>query len=229
MKNITTLRSEKNGSVDVTFTRAVKHQKHLAQFVCSMRSAVDIFNTLRVFTKEPIREQEIKLEWVHAMASHSESINWKYVSIENVLYTPCTAHSASQCVSTWENVALTGLFSVYKFILLFMFNHISNQCQCYHMWLNISKWGGCRQKSFWIRLTNVMCNKVKICQILGNGLRWPLAHIMKEPYLSGVKTWPEKVVNMLCYLFASLTHLQNKTFNHLKYGFLNSWNSNRSI
>ena len=25
-------------------------------------SAVDIFNTLRVFTKEPIREQEIKLE-----------------------------------------------------------------------------------------------------------------------------------------------------------------------
>ena len=28
----------------------------------STRSAVDIFNTLRVFTKEPIREQEIKLE-----------------------------------------------------------------------------------------------------------------------------------------------------------------------
>ena len=27
----------------------------------STRSAVDIFNTLRVFTKEPIREQEIKL------------------------------------------------------------------------------------------------------------------------------------------------------------------------
>ena len=28
----------------------------------SSRSAVDIFNTLRIFTKEPIREQEIKLE-----------------------------------------------------------------------------------------------------------------------------------------------------------------------
>ena len=31
----------------------------LAQSWCSTRSAVDIFNTLRVFTKEPIREQEI--------------------------------------------------------------------------------------------------------------------------------------------------------------------------
>ena len=30
-----------------------------AQSWCSTRSAVDIFNTLRVFTKEPIREQEI--------------------------------------------------------------------------------------------------------------------------------------------------------------------------
>ena len=30
-----------------------------AQFWRSTRSAVDIFNTLRVFTKEPIREQEI--------------------------------------------------------------------------------------------------------------------------------------------------------------------------
>ena len=33
-----------------------------AQSLRSTRSAVDIFNTLRVFTKEPIREQEIKLE-----------------------------------------------------------------------------------------------------------------------------------------------------------------------
>ena len=30
-----------------------------AQSWRSMQSAVDIFNTLRVFTKEPIREQEI--------------------------------------------------------------------------------------------------------------------------------------------------------------------------
>ena len=53
---------KKNGSVDVTFTRAITHQKHLAQSGRSTRSAVDIFNTLRVFTKEPIRDQEIKLE-----------------------------------------------------------------------------------------------------------------------------------------------------------------------
>ena len=50
------------GSVDVTFTRAITLQKHFAQSGHSARSAVDIFNTLRVFTTEPIREQEIKLE-----------------------------------------------------------------------------------------------------------------------------------------------------------------------
>ena len=59
---LTTLPSEKNGSVDVTFM----HQKHLAQFGRSGWSAVDIFNTLCVFTKEPIREQEIKLEYMNA-------------------------------------------------------------------------------------------------------------------------------------------------------------------
>ena len=32
-----------------------------AVWVQYTQSAVDIFNTLRVFTKEPIREQEIKL------------------------------------------------------------------------------------------------------------------------------------------------------------------------
>ena len=41
------------------------HQKHLAQSERSTRSAADIFNTLRVFTKEPIREQEIKLEFMN--------------------------------------------------------------------------------------------------------------------------------------------------------------------
>ena len=56
MKNINnfTQGSEKNGSVDVVFV--------WAQSWRSTRSAVDIFNTLRVFTKEPIREQEIKFE-----------------------------------------------------------------------------------------------------------------------------------------------------------------------
>ena len=62
MKNINNFTHWKNGSVDVTFAHEIMHQKHLAQSGCSTRSAVDIFNTLRVFTKEPIREQEIKLE-----------------------------------------------------------------------------------------------------------------------------------------------------------------------
>ena len=53
---------KQNGSVDVTFAREISHQKHLAQSGRSTRSAVGIFNTLRVFTKEPIKEQEIKLE-----------------------------------------------------------------------------------------------------------------------------------------------------------------------
>ena len=53
---------KKNGSVDVTFTRTITHQNHLAQSGRSTRNAVHIFNTLCVFTKEPIREQDIKLE-----------------------------------------------------------------------------------------------------------------------------------------------------------------------
>ena len=74
-----------------------------------------------------------------------------------------------------------------------------------------------------------MCSKVKICQILDNSLRWPLAHIIQDPYLSGVKTWPEKLAYMLCCSFASLTYLQSGTFYCLKHRFLNSWNSNISI
>ena len=58
---LTTLLSENNGSVDVTFTRTIKQQKHLEQSGRSTPSAVDIFNTLRVFTKKPNREQEIKI------------------------------------------------------------------------------------------------------------------------------------------------------------------------
>ena len=52
---------KKNELVDVTFTHAITHQKHIVQSGRSTQSAVDIFNTLSVFTKEPIREQEIKL------------------------------------------------------------------------------------------------------------------------------------------------------------------------
>ena len=49
-------------SIHKTFTSAITHQKHLAQSGGSTQSAVDIFNTLREFTKEQIGEQEIKLE-----------------------------------------------------------------------------------------------------------------------------------------------------------------------
>ena len=47
-------------------------------------------------------------------------------------------------------------------------------------------------------------------------------HILfKIHNLSGVKTWTEKLLYMLCCLFASLTRLQNETY-CLKHGFLNS-------
>ena len=62
MKHINNFTQWKNGSVDVMFTSKITHQKHLAQSGCSTWSAVDIFNILHVFTREPIRGQEIKLE-----------------------------------------------------------------------------------------------------------------------------------------------------------------------
>ena len=63
----------------MTFARKITHQKHLAQSGRSTRSAVDIFNTLRLFTKEPIREQEIKLECMKA----------EYLDINVKLNLPC--------------------------------------------------------------------------------------------------------------------------------------------
>ena len=52
--------------------RARDHAPKAPRAVCaqsrrSTRSAVDIFNTLRVYTKEPIREQEIKLECMNGI------------------------------------------------------------------------------------------------------------------------------------------------------------------
>ena len=78
MKNIKTLPSEKNGSVDVTFARKITHQKHLAQSGRSTWSAVDIFNTFCIFTKEPIREQEIKMECMNK--------NW--IPLKNEIFVP---------------------------------------------------------------------------------------------------------------------------------------------
>ena len=75
-------------------------------------------------------------------------------------------------------------------------------------------------------LARAMCTKVKICQILDNDL----LHIFFMIHIfSGMETWPEKLVYMLCCLFVSLTCLLNEMFTCLKYGFFNSWNSNKSI
>ena len=60
------------GSVDVMITRAITHQKHLVQSGCSTRSTLYIFNTLRIFTKEPIREH-VKWECNTAYFSHSQN------------------------------------------------------------------------------------------------------------------------------------------------------------
>ena len=68
MKNNNNFTQWKNGSVYVTITRVFTQQKHLAQSGCSTQSALYIFNTLRVFTEKPIREQEIKLSiWIGSM------------------------------------------------------------------------------------------------------------------------------------------------------------------
>ena len=54
-------------------------QKHLAQSGCTTRSAVDIFNTLNIFTKEPIRELEIKLDCMNAYHFMSMTVNRKSI------------------------------------------------------------------------------------------------------------------------------------------------------
>ena len=70
---LTTLPSEKNGSVDVRFTRANTHQKHLAQSGRSTQSAVDIFNTLHVFTLLKSQSENKKLSrsvWIYYKHTH---------------------------------------------------------------------------------------------------------------------------------------------------------------
>ena len=59
MKNINNFTQWKNGSVDVPITCAITQQKRLVQSGHNTQSALYIFNTLLLFTKEPIREQEI--------------------------------------------------------------------------------------------------------------------------------------------------------------------------
>ena len=65
--------------------RDVHAGDHAPKALCAVsgrgtRSAVDIFNTLRIFTKEPIREQEIKLECMNNVQYLCTSIwDLKYI------------------------------------------------------------------------------------------------------------------------------------------------------
>ena len=54
------LPSQKYWSVYVTFMHVSTHQKHHVHPGHNTQNALDVFNTLRIFTHEPIREQEIK-------------------------------------------------------------------------------------------------------------------------------------------------------------------------
>ena len=62
MKNINQFTQWKKGWFDVTIRRAITQQKYLAKSGRSTHSALYSFDTLRVFTKKLIREQEINLE-----------------------------------------------------------------------------------------------------------------------------------------------------------------------
>ena len=46
--------------------------------------------------------------------------------------------------------------------------------------------------------------------------------LCQVPYLSGVKTWQEKLIYMLCCLFTALTRIQNEFFNCLR-GYCTSY------
>ena len=102
----------------MTFARAITHQKHLAQSGRSTRSAVDIFNTLRVFTKEPIREQEIKLECMNHYQKPGVSLS--HISATHRVHTPPNwpltgvMHTIKFCTPKWrqsqETYILKGVF-----------------------------------------------------------------------------------------------------------------------
>ena len=74
--NINNFTQWKNGSVGVTITLAITQQKHLMQCGQITRSAVGIFNTFHVFTKEPIRERETKLECMNWCFTIPVAICW---------------------------------------------------------------------------------------------------------------------------------------------------------
>ena len=60
MKNINNFTQQKMDQL--TFTHTFPHRKRYVQSRRSTQSALNISSTLRVFTNQPIREQEIKKE-----------------------------------------------------------------------------------------------------------------------------------------------------------------------
>ena len=98
------------------------------------------------------------------------------------------------------------------------------------MWLNISKWVGGRQKPFWIRLTDVQQrSKFVKFLIMASDDRWNIffkIHILVVWH--GQKSLLTLFVSLIDLLEKTKTK-KKKTFNCLKHGFLNSWNSNIPI
>ena len=115
MKNIKTFTQWKNGSIDVTFTRGITYQKHLAQSGRSTRSAVDIFNTLIcVFSKEPIRVWEIELACMN--------LNQGDLNQPTLLLSLFLANLPFPSLpATFHLPSFTSLFSRYKNIPSFSF------------------------------------------------------------------------------------------------------------
>ena len=90
MKNIKNFTQWKNESVDVMFMPAITHQKHLAQSGRSTRSAVDIFNTLRIRLLKNQSENK-KLSWSVWIANNTSQL----------LHTLHHGAGLYKCSATW--------------------------------------------------------------------------------------------------------------------------------
>ena len=84
MKSINNFTRQKiNRSVDMTFTQTITHQKDHVESGCSMRSALDVSNTLHIFTKEPITEREFEQECIKVCINlnfhHPNPVSYNYI------------------------------------------------------------------------------------------------------------------------------------------------------
>ena len=120
----------------MTFKCAITHQKHLAQSGRSTRSAVDTFNTLRVFTKEPIREQKIKLECMNVRLTcpifSKYSINVKFtvalkMPTEDLIDIQLFCADTERMTTIWSSVLYKKEI---KLLWIFNNNNNNNICIC---------------------------------------------------------------------------------------------------